>query len=69
VIPLGHDTGFILAAYLGVALGVLGLVLYAVFDARHVKARLATLEAQGIRRRSDRRSPDRQPTGSGAGQS
>ena len=64
MIPLDHDGVFILAAYLGVALGVLGLVLYAVFDARRVGTRLATLEAQGIRRRSER-----QPSRSGAGQS
>jgi hypothetical protein len=63
MIPLDHDGVFIVAAYLGVGLGVLALILYAVLDARYVKARLAALEAQGIRRRSDRRStPD---TGAG----
>jgi heme exporter protein D len=64
MIPLDHDGVFILAAYLGVTLGVLGLILYAVLDARGVRARLAALEAQGIRRRSER-----QPSPSGAGQS
>ena len=68
MIPLDHDGVFIVAAYLGVALGVLVLILYAVLDARRVKARLATLEAQGIRRRSDRRSTDHQSTSSAAGQ-
>ena len=56
MIPLDHDSVFIVGAYAGVALGVLGLILYAVLDARRVTARLAALEAQGIRRRSDRRS-------------
>jgi heme exporter protein D len=66
MIPLDHDGIFILAAYLGAALGALGLILYAVLDARRVKARLAALEAQGIRRRSDRRPTAPNP---GAGQS
>ena len=64
MIPLDHDGVFIVGAYAGVTLGVLGLILYAVLDARQVKARLAALEAQGIRRRSDR-----QATKSAAGQS
>jgi hypothetical protein len=44
---------FIVWAYAGVALVTLGLVAWVVVGARRVKARLAALEAQGIRRRSD----------------
>jgi heme exporter protein D len=69
MIPLDHDAAFIVAAYLGVALGVLALILYAVLDARRVKARLAALEAQGIRRRSGRRPADHQSTSAAAGRS
>jgi hypothetical protein len=69
MIPLDHDGVFIVAAYLGVALGVLALILYAVLDARRVKTRLAALGAQGIRRRSDRRPTDHRPTSPAAGQS
>jgi heme exporter protein D len=54
MIPLDHDGVFIVGAYAGVVIGVIGLILYAILDSRQVKARLAALEAQGIRRRSDR---------------
>lgn len=70
MIPLDHDGIFILAAYAGVALGVLGLILYAVLDARQVRTRLAALDAQGVRRRSDHPSTDhRSMPDAGAGQS
>ncbi len=52
MIDLGPHTGFILAAYAGVAIVTLGLVVWVLWNARRVKARLAALEAQGIRRRS-----------------
>jgi heme exporter protein D len=56
MIPLDHDGIFIVAAYAAVAIGVLGLILYAMLDARRTKRRLAALDAQGIRRRSDQRT-------------
>ena len=52
MIDLGPHTNFIVAAYAGVALVTIGLVLWVLLDARRVKARLAALEAQGVRRRS-----------------
>jgi hypothetical protein len=56
MIPLDHDGIFIVAAYAAVTIGVLGLIVYAALDARRVKSRLATLDAQGVRRRSDQRT-------------
>jgi heme exporter protein D len=53
MIDLGPHTNFIVAAYLGVALVALGLIAWTVWRSRDVKAKLAALEAQGIRRRSD----------------
>ena len=55
-VPLDHDGIFIVAAYAAVTIGVLGLIVYAALDARRVKSRLATLDAQGVRRRSDQRT-------------
>jgi len=52
VIDLGPHAVFIVGAYAGVAVGLLGAVLWVVLDARRVAARLAALEARGIRRRS-----------------
>lgn len=43
---------FIVWAYVGVGLGVAGLILHVLLDARRVAGRLARLEARGIRRRS-----------------
>ena len=50
----GHelDAVFILWAYVGVAVVTLALIGGVWFASRRVKARLAALEAQGIRRRS-----------------
>ena len=52
MIDLGPHAAFILWAYAGVAVAVLGLIGWIVTDARRVDKRLAGLEAQGIRRRS-----------------
>lgn len=49
---LGPHAAFIIWAYVGVTLGVLGLIAYAIIDARRTRGRLAALEARGIRRRS-----------------
>jgi heme exporter protein CcmD len=47
-----QDAIFIVWAYAGAALVVLGLIAAVWWQSRSVKARLAALEAQGIRRRS-----------------
>jgi heme exporter protein D len=47
-----EDFVFIVLAYVGVAVVTLGLVGWVWVSSRRVKARLAALEAQGIRRRS-----------------
>jgi heme exporter protein D len=52
MIDLGPHTTYILAAYAGVIVVTLGLVLWVMWQSRSVKARLAALEAQGVRRRS-----------------
>ena len=50
----GHelDYVFIEAAYAGVAVVTLALIAWVWLSSRRVKARLAALDAQGIRRRS-----------------
>jgi heme exporter protein D len=53
MIDLGPHTNFIVLAYAGVAVVTLGLIVWTAWRAREVRARLAALEAQGIRRRSD----------------
>ncbi len=53
MIDLGPHAVFIEAAYAGVALVTLGLIAWVLWQSRQVRARLAVLEAQGIRRRSD----------------
>ena len=52
MIDLGPHAPYIVWAYLGVALLLGGLIAWVAWDARRVKARLNTLEARGIRRRS-----------------
>ena len=47
------DVIFIVWAYAGVGLVTLGLIAWVWWQSRAVKARLAGLEAKGIRRRSD----------------
>ncbi|RYE09379.1 MAG: heme exporter protein CcmD [Hyphomicrobiales bacterium] len=49
---LGPHTSYILTAYAGVTLVSLGLIVWVIMQNRSVKARLAALEAQGVRRRS-----------------
>jgi heme exporter protein D len=49
---LGPHAVFIVGAYLGALLAVIALIAYAAIDARRVRARLAALEAKGVRRRS-----------------
>ena len=53
MIDLGQHAEFIVWGYVGVAIAVLALVGYVLWDSRRVKAKLAALEAQGIRRRSE----------------
>lgn len=52
MIDLGPHAVFILGAYGGVALVVAALIARTAFDAARQKARLARLEAMGIKRRS-----------------
>jgi heme exporter protein CcmD len=47
-----EDLVFIVAAYAGVGVVTLALIGWTWWRSRQVKARLAALEAQGIRRRS-----------------
>ncbi len=53
MIDLGPHTNFIVLAYVGVAIVSFGLIVWTVWRSREVRAKLAALEAQGIRRRSD----------------
>jgi heme exporter protein D len=50
MIDLGPHAIFIIWAYLGVALGVFGLLAWTLFNARATTARLAAREAQAPRR-------------------
>lgn len=52
MIDLGPHAVYIVWSYAGVALGVAGLIAWAAIDGRRVRARLAALEARGVRRRS-----------------
>jgi heme exporter protein D len=52
MIDLGPHWVFIVWAYAGALLAVVALVGWAIYDGRRVDARLRTLEAQGVRRRS-----------------
>ena len=54
---LGPHATFIIWAYAGAALCVVGLAGYALIDSRRVRKRLADLEARGIRRRSAGKTP------------
>jgi heme exporter protein D len=53
MIDLGQHAEFIVWGYVGVAIATLALIGYVAWDSRRVKAKLAALEAQGIRRRSE----------------
>ena len=57
MIDLGPHAVFIVWAYAGVAVAVVALIAWIVFDAPPRRERLAALEAQGIRRRSGPRDP------------
>ena len=50
---LGPHAVFIIWAYVGVGIVTLGLIGWVWWQSRTVKARLAALEAKGIRRRSE----------------
>ena len=50
---LGPHAVFIVSAYAGVALVAAALIAWVAWNSADVKRRLAALEAQGIRRRSD----------------
>jgi len=52
MIDLGPHAVFIVWAYIGVAVAVAAIIALVVIDARRVRAKLAALEAQGVRRRS-----------------
>ncbi len=52
MIDLGPHAAFIVWGYLGVLAAVVALIGWAVLSSHRVKAKLAALEAQGIRRRS-----------------
>ena len=49
---LGPHAIFIIWAYVGVVIGVVGLIAYAALDARRIRSRLKDLDSRGIRRRS-----------------
>ena len=50
---LGPHAVFIVSAYTGVAAVTLALIAWVAWSSASVKRKLAALEAQGIRRRSD----------------
>ena len=54
MIDLGPHAGFIWASYGAVALVLVILIAWLVFDGRRQRQLLAELEARGVRRRSGR---------------
>ncbi|MBS7541098.1 heme exporter protein CcmD [Ancylobacter lacus] len=52
---LGDHASFIVAAYAGSAVVLLGLVLWIAVDGRLLRRSLDEMEARGVRRRSDSR--------------
>lgn len=52
MIDFGPHANFIIWAYVGVVIGVVGLIAYAALDARRIRNRLKDLDSRGIRRRS-----------------
>ncbi|HZY68115.1 MAG TPA: heme exporter protein CcmD [Devosia sp.] len=57
MIDLGQHATFIIAAYAGVAAVSAALIAWVAVRSAGVKRRLAGLEAQGIRRRSEGPAP------------
>jgi heme exporter protein CcmD len=53
MIDLGQHAEFIIWGYAGVAVATIALIVWVLWDGRRVAARLKSLEAQGIRRRSE----------------
>ena len=53
MLDLGPHAVFIVAAYSGVAVVAAALIAWVAWNSANVKRKLAGLEAQGIRRRSD----------------
>jgi heme exporter protein D len=49
---LGPHATYIIGAYAGVIVLTVALIFYVAWNSRRVKAKLADLEARGIRRRS-----------------
>lgn len=52
---LGEHAGFIIGGYLASFVVIVGLIVLSVNQSRKARARLADLEARGVRRRSDAR--------------
>ncbi len=57
---LGDHAGFIIGGYLASFVVIVGLIVLSVNQSRKARARLAELEARGVRRRSDARPSARQ---------
>ena len=53
MIDLGPHAVFIASAYLGVAAATVAVIAWVAWNSAKVNRRLAALEAQGVRRRSD----------------
>ena len=53
MINLGPHAAFIVWAYAGVALAIAALIALRIAESRRIDRRLAALEAQGVRRRSE----------------
>ena len=52
---LGPHAGFIITGYLLTFIVIAGAIILSVSASRRTKARIAELEARGVRRRSDQR--------------
>lgn len=52
MIDLGQHAEFIIWGYVGVAVAIIALIGWTLWDSRRVAAKLQRLEEQGIRRRS-----------------
>lgn len=56
MIDLGPHAVFIIWAYIGVTVAIVALIAWVVLSGRRVEARIAELEAQGVRRRAEKAS-------------